>query len=108
MAKANAQCLKKIQRFVKLLEKQMEIKAIYLFGSHAHGSAYRDSDIDIAVVSSAFKKMKPLDRLVTLGKLAWHAKTPEIEAIGYTPEEFNKAPAWEFACEVKKTGVKVY
>lgn len=50
----------------------------------------------------------PLDRLVTLGKLAWRAKTPEIEAIGYTPEEFNKAPAWEFACEVRKTGVKVH
>lgn len=61
MAKTNAQCLKKIQRFVKLLEKQIDVKAIYLFGSHAHGSAYRDSDsdIDIAIVSPSFKKMKP-------------------------------------------------
>lgn len=92
---------------MKLVGKRFPVKAAYLFGSHARGRATPDSDIDIAIISSAFKRLAPIDRLVALGKLAWKAKTPEIEAIGYTPDEFNKAAPWEFPVEIRKTGILI-
>lgn len=107
MAPKALKCLKPIRAYMKLVKKSFPVKEVYLFGSHARGNAVPDSDIDIAIVSLAFKKIAPIDRLVALGKIAWKAKTPEIEAIGYTPDEFNNAPPWEFPVEIRKTGILI-
>ncbi len=105
MASKKIGCLNTVKRFSKLLQKKYAVEAIYIFGSHVKGFAYKDSDIDIAVISKSFSRLTPLQRLVVLGKLAWKANTPEIEAIGYTPEEFYHSPPWEFSSEIQKTGV---
>lgn len=107
MAEKSSEITIQIKRFLKELAKSISIEKVYLFGSHAGGTAESDSDVDLAVVSSDFAAMEPFDRLVFLGKIAWRAGTPEIEAIGYTPEEFFDAPAWEFASEVRQKGKAV-
>ncbi len=43
-----------VDRFVRELRTRIPVDRVILFGSHAHGTAIDESDIDIAVVSSAF------------------------------------------------------
>jgi predicted nucleotidyltransferase len=43
-----------------IIERLAEVKAIYLFGSHASGLSSKSSDIDIAVLLD--KKLSPVDR----------------------------------------------
>ena len=47
-----------------LLDRVPGVQAVYLFGSHADGSARPDSDLDLAVLAAA--PLDPLDR--------WHAQ----------------------------------
>lgn len=107
MAQANADCLEKIRRFVAEAKKEISVERVYLFGSHASGKPFPDSDIDVAVISKSFKGVEPFERLVWLGKIAWRAGTPEIEALGYTPEEFQNANPWDFPSEIRKAGETV-
>ncbi len=46
----NAEVIKKLKRYKKLLSKFMKFDAMILFGSHAKGNAREDSDVDVAVV----------------------------------------------------------
>ena len=108
MAQANIKCLDTIRLFVEEIKKYFIVEGVYLFGSQAKVEAKKDSDIDLIIISNHFEKMDPLDRLVLLGKIAWKAKTPEIEAIGYTSEEFFQAKPWDFAAEIRRSGISVF
>lgn len=104
MVQTAAASLETVRRFINEVAKVIPVAQVYLFGSHADGRAAPDSDIDIAVISPAFATLSPMDRLVILAKLAWKANTPEVEAIGYTTEEFQNAPPWEFPAEIRDHG----
>lgn len=60
----NAEVIKKLKRYKKLLSKFMKFDAMILFGSHARGNASEDSDVDVAVVvdelSGDFFSTRPL------------------------------------------------
>lgn len=107
MATPNARVSKIINQFLDHLQKHIDVKEVYLFGSCAQGNAGKFSDIDLAIVSHHFSKMKPFDRLVFLGKVAWEAETPIIEAIGYSPSEFVTKSPTEFPYEIKANGVPI-
>jgi len=47
-------------------------------------------------------------RLGFLGMIAWYAKTTEIEALGYTLDEYKNATKLDFLGEIKRTGKIVY
>ena len=42
--------IEKVRRYKKLLEDHFDIDKIYLYGSYLKGTAYEDSDIDVAIV----------------------------------------------------------
>ena len=48
-------------QILNLAEKNSEIDALYLYGSHAKGNAHEHSDIDLAVIFSTYEK-NPLQR----------------------------------------------
>lgn len=75
-----------------------------LFGSRASGRQTRWSDIDVVVVSDDFIGVDVIQRLTTLGKIAWHAKTTEIEALGFTREEYDSASELDFLWQIKQNG----
>lgn len=108
MAAKQSETAKQISLFLKELAKSITLEKVYLFGSHAAGTAKAGSDIDLVVISQGFASMKPFDRLVFLGKVAWRAGTPEVETVGYTPEEFFSAPPWEFASDVRQKGKAIH
>ncbi|MDD2229194.1 MAG: nucleotidyltransferase domain-containing protein [Candidatus Cloacimonetes bacterium] len=44
-----------IRQYAEILNQQITVDAIYLFGSYAKGTADQDSDIDLIVVSKDWK-----------------------------------------------------
>jgi predicted nucleotidyltransferase len=79
-----------IRRTVKNYLKNLPINVdeAILFGSSTRGDRLIESDIDLIVVSSDFKNMDFPQRFLILQK-NWKSKT-ELEAFGFTPEEFAK------------------
>ena len=55
-------------RYVLALQTQLDVQDAYLFGSCAKGIANKDSDIDIAIVSSDFLG-NPVDDLLCLMRI---------------------------------------
>jgi uncharacterized protein len=97
-----------ISRYKHKLEASgIKVKKIVLYGSHAHGKAREDSDIDLVVVSDDFKNMDLWERLCLLGRARLGIKRP-MEIIGVTEEEFEKEHTGSFIVdEVKLKGIEV-
>ncbi len=96
-----------IRRFLGQLKREISVEKAILFGSYARGRQDKYSDIDIAIISPNFRKFKPIERLTLLGKIAWYAHTTEIEALGYTPQEYKNASKFDFLYEIKRTGREI-
>lgn len=97
-----------INRFLLELSRSISIDKAILFGSSAKRKRKQWSDIDIAIISKDFNKFTPIERLVFLGKTAWQSHTTEIEALGYTPQEYRSSTKFDFLNEIKKTGKTIY
>lgn len=97
--------IEEVNQYKKLLKAdKLPIVGVYVFGSHAKGKAQKDSDIDVAVVSSKFK-----DSWSALGYL--YSKLPyglgwTIEPIGFNPKEFSNKYS-SLIHEIKTYGVRV-
>ena len=75
---------------------------IYLYGSHAKGTASEGSDVDLIVVSPDFSSLNFRERLEILGVAAARLlKT--IQAVGYTPEEMTAKAYTLFLEEILTT-----
>lgn len=98
----------KIKSFINLLKDNIEIEKVILFGSFVKGEQKKWSDVDLAIISDDFGKMNFHKRLVFLGMIAWYAKTTEIEALGYTLDEYKNATKLDFLGEIKRTGKIIY
>lgn len=88
----------------KLKAEKYPFQAIYLFGSHAKGSAKKLSDIDVAVVSNRLNNdwNRNEDKL-------WRYTIDidsRIEPLGFTPEDFKNISD-PMVSQIKKTGIKV-
>jgi len=49
-----AEAIDIVQRYMRVIENEMDIDAVYIYGSYAKGLSNEDSDIDVAVVSNSF------------------------------------------------------
>ena len=79
-------------RFAERLRQETGAERVLLFGSHARGSAYRESDYDFIVVSPRFAGVDRLQRGLDLWDL-WRdvgGREP-MDVICVTPEEFEQA-----------------
>jgi predicted nucleotidyltransferase len=101
-----------VLEFIKELNRRrIPVKQVILFGSYAHGKPNLRSDIDLAVVSPKFKNMDDIKRIMILSDAARHIKTPrpiDINPIGFTDEELEKADYFEIGGEIVEKGVVLY
>lgn len=82
--------LKTIEDFrVALEQKGVRVKRIVLFGSYATGTATRESDIDLVVISPDFSDKDLWARIEILSEAVCRVWSP-IEAIASTPEEWEE------------------
>jgi predicted nucleotidyltransferase len=108
MAKRSDKSSRIIKRFLDKASEQITIDKVILFGSSARRKQKKWSDIDLAIISDDFKEINNFERLVMLGKIAWYAKATEIEALGYTKDEYKNATKLDFLGEIKRTGKVIY
>ena len=58
---ARKKLVENLRSFKKELTKEMPVKKMILFGSRAWGKPHRDSDVDLIIVSSKFRKKRSLE-----------------------------------------------
>ncbi len=84
--------LDRAEEYATRLRERLGRVTVILHGSYARGDFNLWSDIDLVVVSSRFKGIRPLDRYEDLPE-----QPPQVEVIPLSPEEFReltKKPAW--------------
>lgn len=95
MVKIPAKVKKQIVAYISLLKKEYNISLVLLFGSYAKGRARKDSDIDLAIVSSAFASPPSMKLLSHLQELKWGV-APDIEPIAIDMNSYKTASAVDF------------
>ncbi len=104
MAIAAGSVIEIIKRYIEELERNgIKISEAVIFGSYTKETAKEESDIDVALVSTAFtgdrfedrRKIVPLRRKID----------SRIEPIPFRPEDFNDGGM--LADEIKRTGERI-
>lgn len=97
--------IKIAKRYANILKSEdNNLKAVYIFGSQVNGTATRDSDLDIAVVSSCFSGDRVNDRVSLMKKR--RSVSYMIEPHPFLPEDFDDKYNF-LAQEIKKTGIRI-
>ena len=94
-----------IKKYIQELERnQILISEAIIFGSHARKTAKPHSDIDVALISSAFTgdRFEDRRRIVPLRRKI----DSRIEPIPFKPEDFSSGGI--LAEEIKKTGITLF
>ena len=106
MVKKRREIKRIIAQFTRRLgELGVEVSQIILYGSYAKGKPKEFSDIDIAVVSSTFKKLDIFKRQEILS-MAHHGFDEPIEPIGLTPDQIKEKNG--LVREILDTGIVLY
>ncbi len=107
MAKTAVDIKRIIEEYAARLQPEVRVVKVILFGSHARGTAGEWSDIDIAVISNDFKRMKPLERIEFL---AMRSKGCDVDLspLPYTLDAYEHASHLDFLGEIKRTGKVVF
>lgn len=90
-----------VKKYIQELKRNnIPIQEAIIFGSHAKGHPKEESDIDVALVSSAFTgdRFEDRRRIVPLRRKI----DSRIEPIPFRPEDFHKDGI--LVDEIKKTG----
>lgn len=94
--------VKSYQTLVKQSNFPMPIDAVYLFGSHAKGTANKDSDIDVALVVEHFEG-DYLDVIPPIWRL-----TEKVD-FRIEPHVIARDTDYtDFLDEIRNTGVQIY
>jgi len=105
MSKSEAKLI--VKKYGILLKKSDFIfSEIYLFGSYATGKATKNSDIDVAVVTSGKRDKKYLKQKMRLWEIAVEVDS-RLEPVLLSKDDFKKNSVSILADEIKKEGVKI-
>ena len=103
---AKAEIIKITKKFHEMLKKNgINVKKIILFGSYAIGKSRKDSDIDLAVVSSDFG----IDRYeegTKLFKIACKVD-PRIEPVPLSMKSYLKDTWLPLIYEIRTKGIEI-
>ena len=106
-AKTSARTEELVRRAIEYLRQRVNISQAVLFGSHARGNPDEWSDVDLAVISSDFARMrhpKLMDLLVEVSL----AVDPAVEIRPYTPRDLKGARPSNFLGHILAEGKVVY
>lgn len=98
--------VKELKKFKVNLAKDVPVQKMILFGSQTKGKTHKWSDVDLLIVSTKFKKVKPYKRARGFHD-HWTIDKP-VDFLCYTPEEFNKLKkSITLVQEIIKKGVEI-
>ena len=100
---ANAEAITQTAiNYVLDVRNTMPIDKVFLFGSHAAGTADRHSDIDLCFFSSSFEDKRSVDIVVQLMKIAHKYRGFDIEPHAFPTSELQSDNP--FVKEILRTG----
>ncbi|GAA5335312.1 MULTISPECIES: nucleotidyltransferase domain-containing protein [Thermus] len=94
-----------LEEAVERLKEAFPLEALYLFGSHARGTADARSDLDLLVVAET--DLPPLERIGRVLESLQDAPLP-VEAIVLTPRELEERKDLPFLAGILKEAVPLY
>ena len=106
MAKKNG-IKKSLSLFISSISRKFPIKRVILFGSHAHGRADEQSDVDLAVFSPKFSDKTHLRDVRFLWTEAAKIDS-RIEPLPFSTAEIKRADPRSFLAEVIRSGKVIY
>ncbi len=98
--------IKKLRQFKRETSKTIPIQEMIFFGSRVGGKPHRWSDVDLIIVSPAFRGMRFRWRATRMYDF-WTLGLP-VDFLCYTPEEFRKMKKKiTIVREAVETGVEI-
>lgn len=104
--KTSAKINKIIKDYIDIVREDLPVAKVILYGSHAKGTARKESDIDIAVISKNFGKNPRKEGQYLFRKL-WKTDNSSIDPVGYSPQDFNSPNPSPLLYEIRKYGKEV-
>lgn len=103
--KISKKIIQQVNAYTRLLEKEIPISNVYIFGSHAKGNATPNSDIDVAILSTSFGK-NPHEEGKWLQRKLWGVAYANLDVVGYNPKEFKvgQSPLLD---EIRKSAIAI-
>ncbi len=90
---------------LSLRREGIPIEKVYIFGSFAKGKANKDSDVDVAIISSKFGKDRQKERVLLLRKR--NNKALIIEPHPFSEDEFKDVSYNPLVAQIKKHAVRI-
>jgi len=75
--------------YISRVDAKYGVEKAYIFGSTAKGNRLEESDVDLIIVSKAFRGISLPERLYLLYRLWDHPIN--LQVLAYTPEEYKEA-----------------
>lgn len=98
--------LAKLRRFRRLLEKEgIPVAKMLLYGSQVRGTATRDSDIDVCVVSRIFGKNRLKERFFLMHQAP--KIDPRIEPVPFSVKDYRTNRVSPLLHQIRKEAVEV-
>src|SRR5262249_44416703 len=96
-----------VSQAIDYLRQKVQVRRAILFGSHARGEADEWSDVDLAVISPDFARMRHREVMDLLVEVSL-AVTPALEVRPYTPRDLKEARPTNFLGHILAEGRVVY
>ena len=96
-----------LEKKLDLIKREYAPSMLLVFGSRARGTAAPDSDIDLMIVSERFEETRYPNRMGEFLNRIW--PDVAVDAICYTPEEFERlvAKGFPFVKFALRDGIRV-
>lgn len=94
----------------KKLTDKFDLKEIFLFGSHAYGEPWKDSDLDLCIIINDFNNKRKIEVIRDIRRaLINHVHNP-IDILVYSKDEFKERARLKNTLEYKilMEGVRIY
>lgn len=95
-----------VHHYITVLKRDIPVTKVFVYGSCARGTARKNSDIDIAIISTYFGKNPQKEGQFLFRKL-WEVPYSNIEPIGYSPRDFNTKQPSPLLHEIRKYGIEI-
>lgn len=94
---------KAIRNYIAVIQKDIPVRKVIIYGSYAKGLAGKESDIDIAIISEKLGKNYFEEGKFLFRKL-WEVEKSNIDPVGYSLEDFNAKNPSPLLYEIRKYG----
>ena len=80
--------MERVREFIRKVDVKVPVEKVLLFGSTAKGTRREESDVDLIIISKAFRDVHELERIGMLLELWPYLE--ELNILAYTPGEFSE------------------